>query len=137
MQWHEPDTANRCIVKRDPSLPSPRLETLLQDVNELEISRPGPRGWINSLPDILARYGLEVPVGEHRYRMADVYTKVETDRFLLEMEDFAWVLDGERKGGGEELRGLVKAATYECACNGLGVRTDLVVAVARKEGGER
>ncbi|KAL8748285.1 MAG: hypothetical protein Q9184_007431 [Pyrenodesmia sp. 2 TL-2023] len=137
MQWHEPDTANRCIVKNNLSLPSPRLEALLRLVSELETHRPGPRGWINSLPDILARYGLEVPVGDHRYRMSDVYTTVETDRFLLEMEDFARVLDGEREGGGEDLRGSVKAAAEECACNGLGVRTDMVVAVARKEGGER
>ncbi|KAL8927077.1 MAG: hypothetical protein Q9208_002623 [Pyrenodesmia sp. 3 TL-2023] len=137
VQWHEPDTANRHIVKSNLSLPSPRLEALLKLVGELETNRSGPRGWINSLPDILARYGLEVPVGEHRYRMADVYTEVETDRFLLEMEHFARVLDGERERGGEDLRGLVKAAAEECACNGLGIRTDLVVAVARKEGGSR
>ncbi len=93
--------------------------------------------------------------------MVDGYAGVETGRFLLEVEAWGGRMDmedskrmSEREGGGmddegeqgrgreerervgEVLRELVRGAAEECEGLGVGVRTDLVVAVARKEGGE-
>lgn len=73
--------------------------------------------------------------------MPDAYVRAETDRFLLEMEDFAVGLDGEggkreeegeEKGKGEVLRVLLELAREECERDGVGLRVDIVVAVARK-----
>ncbi|KAL8835225.1 MAG: hypothetical protein Q9170_003421 [Blastenia crenularia] len=135
IQWHEPDTAHRRIVKSDAALPSPHLMDLLKYVEDREYEL-GPRGWVDSLPDILTRWGLEVPVGGHRYWLPDKYVKVETDRFLLEVEEVAGKKDKRVQGSGGELRALVRKAGEECARNGQGVRCDMVVVIGRKEGGE-
>ncbi|KAL8713263.1 MAG: hypothetical protein Q9225_006807 [Loekoesia sp. 1 TL-2023] len=132
IQWQEADTAHRRIIKSNPSLPSPRLEVLLKYVEDQENSL-GPRGWIDSLPDILARYGLGVLAVQHRHRMPDAYAKVETDCCFLEFEHLARVLDAQGEGRGERLREMLALAAEECAGNGQGVRVDVVVAVARKE----
>ncbi|KAL9600490.1 MAG: hypothetical protein Q9219_003141 [cf. Caloplaca sp. 3 TL-2023] len=136
IQWTEADTAHRLIVKSNPSLPSPHLSALLRYVEALEHAR-GPRGWVYSLPDIFARYGLEIPVMQHSHAMPCAYAKVQTERCFMDFWEFARVLDEEEGegGGGGELRGLVARAAEECRGNGEGIRVDVVVAVGRKEEG--
>ncbi|KAL8931773.1 MAG: hypothetical protein Q9216_007078, partial [Gyalolechia sp. 2 TL-2023] len=97
IQWHEPDTAHRHILLSTPNHnhpqttgatttaaiptptpnPTPHLSTLLRFLSDNEASS-SPRGWIDSLPDILTRYGLEAVRAGHRFRMPDAYVEVET-----------------------------------------------------------
>ena len=120
-------------MKSNPALPATHLEALMRYMEELENNR-GPRGWIDSLPDILARYGLEVPAVQHRHQMPDAYAKLETDRCLLGFEEFSRVLDSEGSADGEKLRKMLGLAADECTRNGQGIRVDMVVGIAKKEG---
>ncbi|KAL8801205.1 MAG: hypothetical protein Q9200_007015 [Gallowayella weberi] len=130
IQWDEVDTAHRSIVQSNPSIPISQMNALLNHVHNHEHSL-GPRGWINSLPDILARYGLQVQPGQHRFRLPFAYAKIDNDTCFKDFEELSYQLGDEDEGN--ELRRQIIAAKEECEEGGHAITADLVVAVGRKE----
>ncbi|KAL8779280.1 MAG: hypothetical protein Q9213_007012 [Squamulea squamosa] len=129
IQWDELDTAHYGIVKPDPTTEAPHLHALVNCVHDHDHGR-GPRGWINSLPDILARYGLQVQAGAHRYRLPSAYANVENENCFKEFEELSYQMDDKQQG--EDLRQLMAAARRDCEQLGQAITADLVVAVGRK-----
>ncbi|KAI4196225.1 MAG: hypothetical protein LQ350_006678 [Teloschistes chrysophthalmus] len=153
LQWNEVDTAHRRLIK--PQVPSPRTDALLQHLKEHQ----PPRGWIDSLPDIFTRYGLEVPAQcqQHRYLMPTAYAiavgecvweGVEKECVGTELES-PWnegdgETDQEDRGNGDGgkgersvIRKLVQEAKQECKEKGMSVVCDMVVAVGQKVAPEK
>ncbi|KAL8799012.1 MAG: hypothetical protein Q9182_006224 [Xanthomendoza sp. 2 TL-2023] len=130
IQWDEVDTAHRSIVQSNPSVPISEMNSLLNHVHNHEHSL-GPRGWIDSLPDILARYGLQVHAGQHRFRLPFAYAKIDNDTCFKDFEELSYRL-GDHDDG-RELRRQMTAAKEECEKGGHAITADLVVAVGRKE----
>lgn len=129
IEWDELDTAHYGIVKSDPTTSASRLHALLKHVHDHEHTL-GPRGWIDSLPDILARYGLQVQPGQHRYRLPFAYANIENANCFEEFEDLSHRLNDQEDG--KELRRLMVAAKEDCDQLGQVITADLVVAVGRK-----
>ncbi|KAL8731023.1 MAG: hypothetical protein Q9166_003674 [cf. Caloplaca sp. 2 TL-2023] len=129
VQWDELDTAHYGIVRLDPTIPAPRLHALLKRVHDHQHAL-GPRGWIDSLPDILARYGLQIQPGQHRHRLPFAYAKAENDSCFAEFEALSYRLEDQQDR--QELRQLMTAAREDCEQLGQAVMVDLVVAVGRK-----
>ncbi|KAL8672663.1 MAG: hypothetical protein Q9224_007564, partial [Gallowayella concinna] len=111
IQWDEVDTAHRIILQSNPPTPTPRLRALLNHVHDHEHSL-GPRGWIDSLPDILARYGLQVKSGQHRYRLPFAYAKIDNDTCFKDFEKLSYRMEDQE--GGRELRQQMASAKEEC-----------------------
>ncbi|KAI4160198.1 MAG: hypothetical protein LQ342_005910 [Letrouitia transgressa] len=133
IMWNELDFLHRRIVKSDPSLPTPHLFALLQFMKIWEDSL-GPKGWIESLPDIFSRYGMEESRLE-RVRMPEAYAKYDNDKSLSTFEDFSHaVLDTREKGEGALLRELVDRAHEECYQIDCCTQVDMIVATAKKPG---
>ncbi|KAI4246362.1 MAG: hypothetical protein L6R40_002030 [Gallowayella cf. fulva] len=129
IEWDELDSAHHGVVRSTSTAPSPRIHELLRCVHDHEHAL-GPRGWINSLPDILARHGLQVPLGQHRYRLPLAYAKVDNDTWFEEFEALSYRLESQEHGN--ELRRLMIAAKEACAKDEQAVTADLVIAVGRK-----
>ncbi|KAL8848077.1 MAG: hypothetical protein Q9221_006879 [Calogaya cf. arnoldii] len=129
IQWDELDTAHYGIVKSNPTHSASRLQTLLKFVHEND-NTLSPRGWIDSLPDILARYGLQVQAGHHRYRLPFAYAHMENDNCFKDFEELSYRL--VEPGDGKKLRQLMAAAKEDCDRLRQMVTADLVVVVGRK-----
>ena len=113
LQWNELDFGHRRVIKADPTAYTPHLTALLQYVQIWEDSL-GPKGWIESLPDIFSRYGME-KAKLQRVKMSEAYMKYDNDKSLSAYEEFSYaVLDQRRRGEGEMLRELVARAGEEC-----------------------
>ncbi|KAL8722559.1 MAG: hypothetical protein Q9181_007460 [Wetmoreana brouardii] len=130
--WNEVDTAHRRILKSESALPSPKLEALLEHVVEQETNAIGPRGWIDSLFDILIRYGLEVESLQYRFRMPRAYSQAHSDHEFVALKDFSYMLDMLDEFEGSTLRKLLAEAQEECEENRQAIVADMVVVVGKK-----
>ncbi|CAO1600409.1 hypothetical protein XANCAGTX0491_004099 [Xanthoria calcicola] len=129
IEWDELDTAHYSIVNSNPTHSTSRLQALLKHVDEHD-HLLGARGWIDSLPDILARFGLQVHAGPHRYRLPFAYANVETDNWFKEFKELSYRLVNQKDG--KELRQLMAAAKEDCDRLGQMITADLVIVVGRK-----
>ncbi|KAI4265718.1 MAG: hypothetical protein L6R38_009222 [Xanthoria sp. 2 TBL-2021] len=129
IEWDELDTAHYSVVKPNPTHSASRLKALLKHVHEHD-QILGARGWIDSLPDILARYGLQVQAGQHRYRLPFAYANVENDNCFKEFEELSYRLVDQEDG--KKLRQLMAAAKEDCDQLGQMITADLVIVVGRK-----
>ena len=129
IEWDELDTARYSLVKTDLTNPPSQLQTLLKQIHH-HFDMLSPRGWIDSLPDILGRYGLQVDGSQHRYRLPFAYAKIENDKSFKEFMDLSYQLAD--KDEGMELRQLMATAKEECDRMGHMVTADLVIVVGRK-----
>ncbi|KAL8697230.1 MAG: hypothetical protein Q9201_007231 [Fulgogasparrea decipioides] len=120
------------ILKSESSLPSPKLEALLEHVVEQETNAIGPRGWIDSLFDIFIRYGLEVEALQYRFRMPRAYSQAHSDHEFVALKDFSYMLDMLDEFEGSTLRKLLAEAQEECEENRQAIVADMVVVVGKK-----
>ncbi|KAL8660297.1 MAG: hypothetical protein Q9202_006674 [Teloschistes flavicans] len=135
LQWNQPDTAHRRILKLHPDLPAPQTDALLKHVTEQQDALAGgPHGWIDSLPDIFVRYGLEVPACQHRFPIPNAYapTAHECEWVAMEQQSFAVDCVPGFEGRGGMVRMMMEEAKQECRVNGQCVICDMVVAVGKK-----
>ncbi|KAL8895395.1 MAG: hypothetical protein Q9192_003656 [Flavoplaca navasiana] len=129
IEWDELDTARYSLVKTDLTHPASQLQTLLRHIHH-HSDMLSPCGWIDSLPDILGRYGLQVEGRQHRYRLPFAYAKIENGKSFKEFVDLSYRLAD--KDEGMELRQLMATAKEECDRMGHMVTADLVIVVGRK-----
>lgn len=129
IEWDELDTAHYNLVKTDFTRPAFQSQSLLKRIRHHSHTL-SPCGWIDSLPDILARHGLQVEGRQHRYRLPFAYAKLENDNSFKEFEDLSYGLAD--KDEGRELRQSMAAAKEECDQMGHMVTADLVIVAGRK-----
>ncbi|KAL8685248.1 MAG: hypothetical protein Q9218_007882 [Villophora microphyllina] len=134
LQWNQPDTAHRRILKLNPGDPTPKTSALLAYVNEQEDGIIGPHTWISDLPDTFVRYGLEVPVYQHRFKIPNAYAQAAHDVGWLAMENHSCDVDCLEgfEGKGVEIRRMMEGALVECLRMGNCVVCDMVVVVGKK-----
>ncbi|KAL8682029.1 MAG: hypothetical protein Q9186_001905 [Xanthomendoza sp. 1 TL-2023] len=98
----------------------------------IEDNNPGPViKNVLAMLNILARYGLQVKSGQHRYRLPFAYAKIDNDTCFKDFEKLSYRMEDQEEG--RELRQQMASAKEECDDGGHAITADLVVAVGRKE----